>query len=177
MSNLNNYEIATALKDEVATTDTFVRIVSGRRTGTIGKITDVRTLYFSDHEYQISVKGRKRFWAKGSVLKLEHKFTGDTCFVEDTTTIPQHTDLQGRELHRGQTIVYPHFVSGAGIQMVMGTINKVSKTGTLYMKPFSIDGKIDCEAHSMRVSVPGRAMIIDRQTVDVAMMAKLSCSH
>lgn len=176
MSNLNNYEMATSLKEEVATSNTFARIVSGRRAGTVGRITDVRTLYFSDHEYRIRVQGRKQFWVKGSQLQLEFDHDGSTSFVEDTTTIPQYSDLQGRELRRGQTVVYPHFDVDAGVQMVMGTICKVSDSGTLYMKPFNINGELGGDSKLIRLNVPRRAMIVDRQTVDVTMMAKLSCN-
>lgn len=172
---MNSYETAKFVTANMAVAPQFARIAEGSRAGTVGRIVDVRSKYWSEQEYRLSVKGRRRFWVKGIHLELLKDHTEGTSFMEDKTT-PIYTDTLGRELSLDQTVIFPRSADGALVEMVMGTIKRISDKGALYVRPFKIGKKTVVSSDLIRLACPDRAIIIDKMTATEVMMAKLSCN-
>jgi len=170
--NLNNYNAAMTLIKGMEDGTQFVRVTAGLREGTVGRVVSVRSKYYSAHDYQIAVTGRRSFWMKGSELEHLEDWKGGTRYSE-VTEIPRHHDLMGRTIEIGHTILFPRGTEGARVDMVMGTVHKISDKGAIYAKVFkSVKG--ENLSASIRVGKPNSAMIIDRGTVDQVMLAKLT---
>ncbi len=176
--SLNQYEIAISVKDNLSLQNHYAKVVEGIRTGTIGKIINVRTKYYSDHEFQLAIEGRNRtFWISGNHLELLQNFTGMTNYSLSPPVQEKFVDSLGRIIELGHTITFPRMVSGGSIEIVFGTIRKVGPAGTLYAKLFMVNGKINCESKIVRVAIPDRATILDKDTAQHVMVAKLSGNH
>jgi hypothetical protein len=134
----------------------------------------VNSKYFSAHEYQLAVKGKRPFWVKGSNLEHLVDWHGGTHFAEDKTT-PAYHDLMGRTIEVGHTILFPRGTDGARVDMVMGTVRKISDKGTIYARLFKSGlGNHEIKNAMVRVGKPSSAMILDKGTVDQVMLAKLA---
>jgi hypothetical protein len=171
--NLNNYHAATSLIKSMEDGPQFVRIISGVREGTVGRVVSVRSKYYSAHDYQLSVNGRRSFWMKGSELEHLADWKGGTHFVEDRETTPRFNDLMGRTIEIGHTILFPRGTEGARVDMVMGTVKKISDKGAIYAKLFK-SAQGNKAGDLVRVGKPTSAMILDGGTVNQVMLAKLS---
>ncbi len=168
---MNQYEIAKFVTENMAVSPQFARISMGQRAGTVGRIVEVRSKYYSEHEYRLAVKGRRRFWVKGDDLQLLEDHQEGTQYMEDQTT-PVFTDTMGRELVLDQTVIFPRSADGA-LEMVMGTIKKISTKGALYVRPFKIGQKMNVPKDLIRLACPNRALILDKSTVTEVMLTKL----
>jgi hypothetical protein len=80
----------------------------------------------------------------------------------------------GREIEVGHTILFPRGTEGARVDMVMGTVKKISSKGAIYALLFKNSQGGDLVDGLVRVGKPGSAMIIDKGTVDQVLLAKLS---
>jgi hypothetical protein len=170
--NLNNYQAAMSLIASMEDGPQFVRVIAGLREGTVGRVMSVRSKYYSAHDYQLAVGTRRGFWIKGSELEHLPNWKGGTHFAEDPET-PRFNDLMGRTIEIGHTIIFPRGTEGARVDMVMGTVKKISDKGTIYAKLFkSAQGNTATDL--VRVGKPASAMILDKGTVDQVMLAKLS---
>lgn len=171
--SLNNYHTAMGLLKAMEEGAQFVRVTAGPREGTVGRVMQVTSKYYSAHEYQIAVKGKRPFWVKGSSLEHLENWRGGTHFAEDKTT-PSYNDLMGRTIEIGHTILFPRGTEGARVDMVMGTVKKISDKGTIYARLFkSGQGNEEVLSALVRVGKPNSAMILDKGTVDQVMLAKL----
>jgi len=172
--SLNYYQAAMDLLKAMTDGPQFVRVTAGPREGTVARVMQVNSKYYSAHEFQITVKGKRPFWIKGSMLEHLTDWAGGTHFNEDKTT-PSYNDLMGRTIEVGHTILFPRGTEGARVDMVMGTVRKISDKGTIYAKLFkSGQGNNEVEGAVVRVGKPSSAMILDKGTVDQVMLAKLT---
>lgn len=174
--NLQHYDTATSLKASVVELEVFARITGGTRQGSVGKIIDVKSPFFSQHFYRIDITGKRPFWVDGSDLEVLMNYQGETQYVKVEET-PTYQDMLGRDISVGNTVSFPRLITGGSVEMIMGTVRRISKGGALYVKPFMISGKQDCDAGEVRIGTPSRAMILDRDTVDEILMAKLRCCN
>lgn len=172
---MNRYETAKFVTANMAVAPQFARVASGARAGTVGRIVEVRSKYWSEQEYRLAVKGRRRFWVKGETLELLEGHIEGTCYIEDKST-PIYKDTLGRELSLDQTVIFPRSADGALVEMVMGTIKKISDKGALYVRPFKIGDKTVTSSDLIRLACPNRALIIDKMTATEVMLAKLACN-
>lgn len=171
--SLNNYHTAMGLLKAMEDGSQFVRVTAGPREGTVGRVIQVNSKYYSAHEYQIAVKGKRPFWVKGSSLEHLENWGGGTHFAEDKTT-PAYNDLMGRTICIGQTILFPRGTEGARVDMVMGTVKKISEKGTIYARLFKSGQGNEVLSELVRVGKPNSAMILDNGTVNQVMIAKLT---
>jgi hypothetical protein len=171
--NLNHFKAASSLIESMKAGPQYVKITAGPRENTIGRVMSVRSKYYSAHDYQLSVAGRRSFWAKGSDLEHLRNHTGGTHYAYNGET-PVYNDLMGRRLEVNQTILFPRGTEGARVDMVMGTIQKVSARGAIYARLFKSGQGNDLHEGMVRVGKPGSAMIIDRGTMDTVLLAKLA---
>lgn len=172
--NLNMHQSAMTLLKAMEEGPQFVRVTAGPRVGTVGRVMQVNSKYYSAHEYQVAVKGKRPFWVKGSHLEHLANWRGGTHFAEDKTT-PTYNDLMGRTIEVGHTILFPRGTDGARVDMVMGTVRRISNKGAIYARLFkSGQGNDDIKGALVRVGKPTSAMILDKGTVDQVMLAKLS---
>lgn len=172
MANLSHYNNASMFQDSMKRGPQYVRVVNGPKSGSIGKVVAVRCKFYSSHDYQLAVKGRRSFWVKGADLEHIPNHDGSTKYVHDHTT-PEHTDMLGRTIEVGHTLLFPRTTDGT-IEMVMATVRYISKKGAVYARPFkgtSVEMPV-----LVRVGKPSIAMIIDKSTLDRVVMAKLSSS-
>lgn len=170
---LNNYISATNLIKSMEDGAQYVRVVAGPREGSVGRVMSVRSKYYSAHDYHLAVKGRRSFWMKGSDLEHLENWRGGTHYALNRDT-PIFNDLMGRRLEVGQTLVFPRGTEGARVDMVMGTIRKISEKGAIYAKLFKSGQGNEIDDCLVRVGKPGSAMIIDKGTADTVMLAKLA---
>jgi hypothetical protein len=171
--SLNNYQTAMGLLKAMEDGPQYAKVIAGPRAGTIGRVMQVSSKYYSAHEYRLSVKGKRPFWVKGSFLEHLVNWAGGTFFAEDKAT-PFYNDLMGRRIEIGHTILFPRGTEGARVDMVMGTVKQISEKGTIYAKLFkSGQGNEDVLSALVRVGKPSSAMIIDNGTVNQVMLAKL----
>jgi len=171
--SLNNYNAATNLIKSMEDGAQYVRVVAGPREGTVGRVMSVRSKYYSAHDYQLAVNGRRSFWMKGSDLEHLSNWRGGTHFSNNPQT-PVYNDLLGRRLEVGQTILFPRGTEGARVDMVMGTVKKISDKGAIYAKLFKSGQGNELEDGLVRVGKPGSAFIIDKGAADQVMLAKLA---
>jgi hypothetical protein len=171
--SLNNFNSATYLIKAMEDGAQYVRVVAGPREGTVGRVMSVRSKYYSAHDYQLAVKGRRSFWMKGSDLEHLENWHGGTHYAKNSET-PTFNDLMGRRLEVGQTILFPRGTEGARVDMVMGTVRKISDKGAIYAKLFKSGHGNELDDCLVRVGKPGSAMIIDKGTADQVMLAKLA---
>jgi len=170
--SLNNYHAAMGLIKAMEDGSQFVKIIAGTRLGTVGRVLQINSKYYSAHEFQIEVKGKRPFWIKGSHLEHLENWQGGTHFAQDNTT-PSYNDLMGRKIEIGHTILFPRGTDGARVDMVMGTVKRISKTGAIYAVLFKSGQGNDVKKTPVRVGKPTSSMIIDKGTVDQVMLAKL----
>lgn len=171
--SLNNFNTATSLIKAMESGAQYVRVTAGPRKGTVGRVMSVKSKYYSAHDYQLAVKGRRSFWMKGSDLEHLEDWKGGTHHARNDET-PTFNDLMGREIEVGHTLVFSRRANEtSGSEMVMGTVRKISSKGAIYAKLFhSSQGGVDTSL--VRVGKPGSAMIIDKGTTDQVMLAKLA---
>lgn len=170
---LNNHPTAIKLLAAMEDGPQFVRVIAGSREGTVGRVMQVNSKYYSAHEYQIAVKGKRPFWVKGSYLEHLTDWQGGTHFAQDNTT-PSYNDLMGRAIEVGHTILFPRGADGARVDMVMGTVRKISDKGTIYARLFKSGMGAELSGELVRVGKPTSAMILDNGTVNQVMLAKLA---
>lgn len=171
--SLNNYNSAMFLIKAMEAGAQYVKVVAGPREGTVGRVMSVRSKYYSAHDYQVAVKGRRSFWMKGSDLEHLENWRGGTHYAMNRET-PVFNDLMGRRIEVGQTILFPRGTEGARVDMVMGTVRKISDKGAIYAKLFKSGHGNEIDDGLVRVGKPGSAMIIDKGTATQVMMAKLA---
>lgn len=172
--SLNHFNAATTLIEMMKDGPQFVEVILGPKIGTIGQVTEVRSKYYSAHDYRIAVKGHKAFWIKGHSLKHLQGYRGPTRYLIDRS-IPRHFDIMGRKIEIGHTVLFPRITDGAKVDMVMGTVKRISEKGTIYAKLFhNSQGQEYLTSDLVRIGKPCRAMIIDNGTVDQVLLAKLS---
>ena len=171
--SLNDFKTATTLIKAMEDGPQYVRVTAGSRIGTIGRVMMVRTKYYSAHDYQLAVKGRRSFWMKGSDLEHLPNHRSGTHYIVNHET-PTYNDLMGRRIEVGQTILFPRGCEGARVDMVMGTVRRISNKGAIYAKLFKSGQGNDLGDGLVRVGKPGSAMIIDKGTTDQVMLAKLA---
>lgn len=171
--SLNNFNTATYLIKSMESGPQYVRVTAGPREGTVGRVMSVRSKYFSSHDYQLAVKGRRSFWMKGSDLEHVEDWKGGTHYAVCHDT-PSHHDLMGRTIEVGQTILFPRGTEGARVDMVMGTVKKISDKGAIYAKLFKSGQGNEVGSELVRVGKPNSAMIISKDLGDHVMLAKLA---
>lgn len=171
---LNHFNTATTLIEMMKDGPQFVKVTVGPKSGTIGQVLEVRSKYFSSHDYRLSVQGRKSFWVKGGYLDHIRGYQGPTIYCVDHS-IPRHHDLMGRMIDVGHTVLFPRSTEGAKVDMVMGTVKRISPKGTIYAKLFhNSQGPAHLESGLVRIGKPSSALVIDTGTVDKVVLAKLS---
>ena len=171
--DLQHYSTAASIKDEAVKTQMFARVVSGNKRDTVGRIIDVRSPYFSQHFYRLEAQGKRPFWVNGEKLELLQNWKGDTHYNR-VTERPVFHDMLGREITVGQTVNFPRMITSGSVEMIMGTVKRISEGGAIYVKPFMISDQEDIESREVRLASPARALIIDRGTVDQVLLAKMS---
>lgn len=171
--SLNNYQTAMSLLKAMEDGPQFVRVTAGPREATVGRVMEVSSKYYSAHEYKIAVKGKRPFWVKGSNLEHLENWRSGTHFAEDKST-PTYHDLMGRTIEINHTILFPRGTEGARVDMVMGTVKKISDSGAIYARLFKSGQGNECSGSLVRVGKPNSAMILDKGTVDQVMLAKLT---
>lgn len=172
--SLDSYNSASFIREGMEHTSVFVRVTAGPKAGTVARVSDIRQKYFSAHDYHLAVKGRRRFWMKGADLEYLPNHDGSTIYIQDFET-PEHNDLMGRRIDVGHVLLFPRsIIAGAKVEMVLGTVSKISAKGAIYAKLFkgSQGGEIASNA-LVRVGKPSSAMIFDKNTQDQIMLAKL----
>lgn len=171
--DLQHYDNATAIKEDVANGTFFARVTKGNRTGSVARIIDVKSPYYSQHFYRLEIKGRRPFWLNADKLEFVANHTGETTYVKVDET-PKHIDMLGREIEVGQTVSFPRMITSGSVEMIMGTVRRISRSGSVYVKAFLKSDKEECSNADIRIGTPNRAMILDRSTVDSIMLAKMS---
>lgn len=171
--DLQHYNTATSIKEEITTGKVYARVTSGTRAGSVGQIVDVRSPYYSQHFYRIAIKGKRPFWLNAEKLELLQDWQGETSYNKITET-PAYKDMLGRVIEVGQTVTFPRLITSGSVEMVMGTVKRISESGALYVKAFLKSDNEDCDNREIRIGTPNRAMIVDRNTVDQVLLAKMS---
>lgn len=171
--DLQHYDTATSIKEDVANGTFYVRVTSGNRQGSVARIIDVRSPYYSQHFYRLEIKGRKAFWINADKLEFIANHDGETHYNKVTET-PTHNDMLGREIQVGQTVSFPRMITSGSVEMIMGTVKRISASGSVYVKAFLKSDNEECSNAEVRIGTPNRAMILDRSTVDSIMLAKMS---
>lgn len=171
--NLNNFHAATTVIESMKEGPQYVRVIAGPREGTVALVMSVHSKYYSAHDYQVSVKGRRSFRMKGSDLEHLPEWGGGTHFAHNDET-PTYNDLMGRTIEVGHTILFPRGTEGARVDMVMGTVRKISDKGAIYARLFKSGQGNEIGKKLVRVAKPNSAMILDKGTVDQVLLAKLS---
>lgn len=169
---MNRYDIANFVRTNMDSAPQFARIIKGARSGTVGRIVEVNSPYFSEHHYRLAVAGRRRFWVKGEHLELLENHEQGTSFMLNTET-PVYKDTLGRELGLDQTVIFPRATSGATVEMVMGTIKSISPKGAIYVRAFKLGSGQAPTSALIRLACPERALILDKMTVTEVMVAKM----
>lgn len=171
---LNHFNTATTLIEMMKDGPQYVRVTAGPRIGTIGRVLEVKSKYFSSHDYRLSVQGRKSFWVKGGILDHLKGYQGSTVYQIDRS-VPQHHDLMGRVIEMGHTVLFPRSTEGAKVDMVLGTVKRISPKGTIYAKLFhNSQGSSQLASDLVRIGKPSSSLVIDTGTVDKVILAKLS---
>lgn len=171
--SLNNYNSATHLIKSMESGAQYVKVTAGPRAGSVGRVMSVRSKYYSAHDYQLAIKGRRSFWMKGSDLIHLPNHRGGTHYSHNRET-PTYNDLMGRTIDVGHTILFPRGTEGARVDMVMGTVRKISDKGAIYAKLFKSGQGNEVADELVRVGKPGSAMIIDKGALDQVVLAKLA---
>lgn len=171
--DLQHYDTANSIKEEGANGTFFARVTKGNRTGSVGRIIDVKSPYYSQHFYRLEIKGRRPFWLNAEKLEFLPNYDGDTIYNKITET-PTHNDMLGREIQVGQTVSFPRMITSGSVEMIMGTVRRISESGAVYVKAFLKSDNEECSKGDIRIGTPNRAMILDRNTVDSIMLAKMS---
>ena len=171
--DLQHYDTATSIKEDVANGTFFARVTKGNRAGSLGRIIDVKSPYFSQHFYRLEIKGRRAFWLNADKLEFVANHTGETVYNKVDET-PCHNDMLGREIQVGQTVSFPRMITSGSVEMIMGTVRRISASGSVYVKAFLKSDNEECGSQDIRIGTPNRAMILDRSTVDSIMLAKMS---
>jgi hypothetical protein len=171
--SLNSYNTASFVREGMANSEVYARVISGPRAGTVARIVDIRQKYYSAHDYRLSVKGRRRFWVSGGDLERVSNPTGETVYVRDNTA-PTHEDMMGRTIAVGQVLLFARKPSSTGkVEMVIGTVHSVSDTGVVYVRIFKGSKGDTASGSLVRVAKPVESMIMDRNTPDQVMLSKL----
>ena len=174
--SLNDYNTAQTLSLVIAKKAQYVKIITGERAGSIGRIVEVKSKFFSQHDYRIKIEGRKEFWQSGATLELLENHNGETVFVKNTV-IPTKVDFMGREITTGVVLLVPRTNSENSVEMVLGTVKRISPSGAIYVRPIKMGNEIvssEDNVNDIRVGAPDRAMVMDRDTVQGIVMMKLS---
>ena len=171
--DLQHYDNATSIKEDVANGTFFARVTKGNRAGSVARIIDVKSPFYSQHFYRLEIKGHRPFWLNADKLEFVENHTGETHYNKVTET-PTHTDMLGREIQVGQTVSFPRMITSGSVEMIMGTVRRISETGSVYVKAFLKSDNEEYGQTDIRIGTPNRAMILDRSTVDSIMLAKMS---
>lgn len=175
MDDLSQYAAAAFMTDSMKVGPQYVRVTRGPRAGTVAMVTEVRSKYFSEHEYQLACKGKRRFWAKGKDLAHVSGHDGRTHFVRDEDYTVTHTDMMGKTLEIGQVIMFHRTVEGCGqVELVLGTIKRVEKNGTLYAKLFKAARSSELPDSLVKVGVPASTMVMTKDVMNDILMAKMT---
>lgn len=172
--SLNDYNSASQLITAMNDNPQFVRVIAGEREGTVGRVEEVRAKYYSVYDYKILVKDRRSFWINGSNLEHLEGFEGNTCWIVNRET-PVYNDLTGRRIELGHTLLFPRAMEGGRIETVIGTVQKISPKGTIYAKIFMNSQMNQAYNQTVRVGKPSSTVILDNNTINQVMLAKLSC--
>lgn len=174
MQDLSQYNAAAFLTDNMKVGPQFVRVTRGPRAGTIGMVTEIRAKYFSEHEYQIACKGRKRFWVKGKDLIHVADHSGETQFVQNANYEVKHNDMMGKELQVGQVIMFHRTLEGCGqVELVLGTIKRLQKSGTVYARLFKAARSGELPRNLVKVGVPASTLVMDKGVMNDVLIAKM----
>ena len=170
---LNDYNAATSLIKAMEDGAQYVRIVAGPRAGSVGRVLSVRSKYYSLHEYNLHIQGRRNFWMKGSELTHLKSWSGGTHLLVNKET-PVFNDLMGRPIEVGHVVFFPRSIEGARMDQVIGTVKKIGDKGSIYVKLF----KSATDGHDMdglvRIGKPSSAVVIDKNTVNMVLLAKMT---
>lgn len=174
MDDLSHFNAAAFLTDNMKVGPQYVRVNKGPRAGTIGMVTEIRAKYFSEHEYQLACKGRKRFWVKGKDLSHVADHNGETHFIHNTEYEVIHTDMMGKQLTEGQVVMFHRTMEGCGqVEMVLGTIKKVQKNGIVYAKLFKAARSTELPRGLVKIGVPASTMVMDKGVMNDVLIAKM----
>ncbi len=175
MQDLSQYNAAAFLTDGMKVGPQYVRVTNGPKAGTVGMVTEIRAKYFSAHEYQISCKGRKRFWMKGEDLAHVLNHNGETHYVQDTAYEVKRFDMMGKEFEVGQIIMFHRTVEGCGqVEMAIGTVKRIQKSGAVYAKLFKTARSNEVPKDLVKVGTPSSSMIMSKGVMNEVLMAKLT---
>jgi hypothetical protein len=170
--SLNQYKNASQLIEAMEGGSQYVRVSAGNKRDSVGRVVEVRSRYYSAHDYLLDFgKGNRKCWFKGSEVEYLEGYQGHPRLCKNDEQ-PVHNDLMGRPIEVGVTILFPR--SGdAGMDMVMGTVRKISDKGAIYAKLFK-SGDGDLPNKLVRVGKPNSAMIMANDTMNQVLMAKLA---
>lgn len=172
MKSLNDYDSAKQVAALAKQGDTFVKVISGPKEGTIALVVQVVHKNYERHDFKLKCEGHRAFTMRGELLEYVANHFGGTQFVEDEQYQVSYRDHIGQELQEGHTIVF-HRAGKNGIEMVTGTIRTIGKKG-LYVQPFKI-GHVEKHSNELiKVSKPDAALRIAKDVSDQFMMLKLS---
>lgn len=171
--DLQTYTTAASIKEQTSTSVVYARVIKGRRQGTVGRIIDVRSPYYSQHFYRLSVTGKRPFWVKDEVLELLTDWQGETQYCFDRDSVPTHKDMMGRDITLGSVLVFPRLITSGSVEMIMGTVRRISDSGTIYVAPFRNSDR-DSPEKEVSVGKPHRSTIIDKDTINQIMLTKMS---
>ena len=169
---LNAFENATALIQAMEHGPQYARVISGNRIGSIGRVMQVRTKYYSVHDYQLHIQGRRKFWIKGNEITHLQHYSGETTYCYQQQSVNQK-DLLGRELEIGQSVLFSKTIDSKQTQ-VIGTIRRITDAGAVYVTIFHSGSNDHNSSKEIRLGKPQNSVIIDKNTVDMTLLVKMA---
>jgi hypothetical protein len=178
---LSNYSVATDLRKSVKDKIQFAKIIKGSKQNSIARIDDMQTLSYSIHRYKLCIKGCRAFWMDGKYLELVSDYNGSTL-LSKPNVFATHTDSLGKVIKIGSIITFPRRYVNNNVllpgSLIIGTVSRQSKEGTLWVTPIVVGDLTDTERREANkpiiVKHPSRALIIDNNTLTEILMFKLS---
>lgn len=169
--SLNHYNAATGLIAEMENGPQYVRVTAGSKLGSVGRVMEVRSKYYSVHDYRLQVGEKRSFWMKGGDLEHLPDWKGGTR-LEINNNTPIHNDLMGNQIEVGSVLLFARGNEGTKADMSMGTVRKISPKGAIWVKLFK-NSQGDMPSALVRVAKPNSAMILSKHTMDQVLLAKL----
>lgn len=165
----------------------YVKIASGSRAGTVGRVKKIlnkaaSTSYYYrkyDVQFQIVFDDRKnKISPRLNTLIWLKNYTGPTIWhfnkvVPEVVKKPTK-DKFGNELSEGNTVLFAYNqYNRKGPSVLIGNISKISKTGTIYCNPF-LFSSTDYDHGRIRITTNSSLIKVDEHLQDRILLAKLS---
>lgn len=177
VANLNSLEEANKLKKRFAQGDTLVVMVTtGKLTGTVARVVEIKQKHFDRHDYWLEVEGqRRRWWQKGDTIELVDAHTA-TVYNEDASFVAAYKDHMNQLIEEGMVICFSRASKvNCGIEMVTATVKRVAQSG-VWVLPFKVNNDVQIADEEVCVRKPELAIVVNKALFSNVLMTKLSAT-